>query len=67
MGIQYEYPEGNRSAPIRVRLDGKIVGTIQPVLNGWRYFPKGSRDGGETFPTVVQVQRSLEDDLEELP
>ena len=62
--IEYEYTEGNQSAPVKVRLDGKHVGTILPVLNGWRYYPVGSRNGGEAFNTVAEVQRSLEDEQE---
>lgn len=58
--IEYEYTEGTYCAPIRVRLDSRFVGEIRPVLNGWRYFPKGSKDGGEVFNTVIDCQRSLE-------
>lgn len=67
MMIEYEYTEGRHDAPVRVRLDGKIVGTIQPVLNGWRYYPKGSKEGGQAYSTIGEVQRSLEDENEELP
>ena len=53
---------GTSSFRIQVLLAGKRVGDIQPVLNGYRYFPKGSNVGGEAFLSIDQVKRSLEDD-----
>jgi len=49
---------------MQVLIAGKRVGDIHPVLNGYRYYPKGSNVGGEAFRTVKQVQKSLEDDSE---
>jgi hypothetical protein len=36
------------------------IGTIRIAEGGWRYFPKGSKVGGEIFTTVSAVKRSLE-------
>lgn len=61
--IEYLYTEGkvgDRDTPIPVRIDGKRVGTIEPVDGGWQYFPKGSKIGGEILPTINAVQKSLE-------
>jgi hypothetical protein len=63
--IEYEYTEGARYVPVRVRLDGRIVGIIRPVREGtndqysWQYFPKGQKRGGEIFPTLAAWQRNL--------
>ena len=46
---------------IAVRLDGKIVGSIKEVHEGYQYFPKGSMHGGEIFATANAVKLSLED------
>jgi hypothetical protein len=61
------YEEINRPRQrweIRVRLDGKLAGTIRLVDGGFRYFPKGGSRGmaGELFKTVREVQQSLEPD-----
>jgi hypothetical protein len=45
---------------IRVKLDGKTVGAIKTVTDGFQYQPKGSKLVGEVFPTVEAVKRSLE-------
>ena len=45
---------------MRVRLSRKIVGVIQIVEGGYAYFPKGSKQGGEVFKDVREVQQSLE-------
>lgn len=63
--IEYEYTEGRKDCAIRVRIDGRLTGTIKPVsvdrMRGWQYFPKGQREGGEIFLTVKECQRSLEE------
>jgi hypothetical protein len=68
--IEYREVEGLRGSwRIEVRLDGKLTGTIRLAEGGFRYFPKGSKRGhaGELFKTVREVQRSLEDEHDELP
>lgn len=47
---------------IKVRLEGKHVGTITGSRSmGFRYKPKGG-DPGEVFGTINDVKRSLEGD-----
>lgn len=62
--ITYRILSSSETSPhhIQVWLDGKIVGKIRNVLNGWRYYPKGSHDSGQTFPTLADVKRSLEEE-----
>lgn len=55
MGSEITYSE-----TVRVYVGGSRVGTIVPVLNGWRYIPKGGSSPGVTLPTVAAVKRSLE-------
>ena len=46
---------------VKVKINGKFVGTIRFVPNaGWRYMPKGTRVGGEFFPTLAACKLSLE-------
>lgn len=58
--ISYDYQEGRETHRIPVKLDGKKVGDIRMVDNGWQYFPKGQTTGGEIYPTLVLCQKSLE-------
>jgi len=63
--IEYQYTDGkigDRNTTISVRFSGKRVGTIKPVNGGWQYFPLHSKQGGEIFKTIGEVQRSLEFD-----
>ena len=62
--IEYLYQEGVRPCtkePLKVRLDGRICGEIRKVDNSFQYFPKGKKIGGDIFPTITQVQKSLKD------
>lgn len=61
--IEYLYTEGKETERLscKVRLDGRIVGNIMPVVGGWRYFPKGDKNGGDLFNTLQQCQETLED------
>lgn len=50
-------------ATIRVRLEGKRVGTIYENSEGttfWQYFPLGHGNGGDKYPTLALVKQSLE-------
>jgi hypothetical protein len=47
-------------AGIPVKLDGRRVGTIRNVRDGWQYQPTGSRHMGEVFLTVNECKRSIE-------
>ena len=63
--LEYLYQEGVNpctTEPLKVRLDGVICGEIRKVENGFQYFPKGSKFGGEIYKTVTLVQKSLKND-----
>ncbi len=51
--------KGERLWNIDVRLEGKIVGEIRTVANGYQYFPKGQRKGGDVFPDLASVKRDI--------
>ncbi len=55
--ITYDSSNTNQ---IAVKFDRKIVGHIKKVNDGWQYFPKGKKTGGEIFRTYQQAQKSLE-------
>jgi len=64
MRIEYLYIEGQEAnpcdnGPLKVRLDGKIVGEIRKVKGGFQYFAKGNKNGGLIFSTVTAVQEFL--------
>lgn len=61
--IEYLYQEGVQPCsekPLKVRLDGRICGEIRKVNTGFQYFPKGQKIGGDVFPTLIEVQKSLQ-------
>ncbi len=65
--LEYLYQEGveaENMKEIKVRLDGKICGSIKPTTGGWHYIPKGQPKSraGNTFKTISEVQRDLKDD-----
>jgi hypothetical protein len=60
--ITYLYPVEKSDVAVVVRLDGKIVGQIRKVTDGFAYFPKGQTTGGKVLPTVNAVKRTLEND-----
>ena len=45
---------------IPVRLDNKVVGEILSVEGGFQYFSKGSKTGGDVYPTLALCKKSLE-------
>lgn len=45
---------------VKVKLDGKYIGDIKEVANGFQYFPKGKKVGGEVFHTLALCKESLE-------
>lgn len=62
--IEYLYQEGAEACekePLKVRCDGRVCGEIRKVSGGFSCFPKGQKVGGEVFPTVAAVQRSMND------
>jgi hypothetical protein len=47
---------------VQVKLDGKVIGTIKQNKQGFAYHPKGnSKHCGETFATIEQVKKTLEE------
>lgn len=54
--ISYE----DHGTEIKVYLAGKKAGEIRKVKTGWQYFPKGSKNGGDVFPSKLEAKRSLE-------
>ena len=66
MALEYLYQEGvkpEHMKEIKVKLDGKICGSIKPTSGGFHYIPKGKNKNyaGETFKTIGEVQNSLND------
>ena len=59
------YEQSSRTQNILVRLDGKRVGTIVDMEEGWCYKPIGG-DPGRCFPTLEGAKRSIEGKDEEL-
>lgn len=62
MGLDYDYPEREKacaSKPLKVKLDGTHVGEIRKVKDGYQYYAKGQKKGGEIYPRVSEVQNSL--------
>jgi hypothetical protein len=65
MTLYYLYQEGVEACskePLKVQLDGRVIGEIRKVEGGYQYFPKGQKTGGEIFKSVTEVQSSLEFD-----
>lgn len=65
--IEYVYPATGlnpKNHPVKVKLDGKIIGQIKNVDDGWQYVPKGHKKGGEVYKSFMKVQLSLETDDE---
>ena len=63
--ISYEVI-GSNPLKIAVRMQphrgrSKIIGHIQTVEGGYQYKPLGSKLVGDTFATVPEVKRSLEE------
>ena len=57
---QHETYGKNRWLIVHVLLGGKRVGVIRKETDGWRYWPKGSDTGGQLFPSIAAVKKSLE-------
>lgn len=47
---------------VYVYLDGRRIGTIRKGSDGYRYFPKGDTVGGDSYCTIGEVKKSLEED-----
>ena len=64
MGLDYDYPtDGSKACskkPLKVKLDGKHCGEIRKVKDGFQYYPKGEKNGGDIFAGISAVQNSLQ-------
>lgn len=61
--ITYDFVTNSNQAVIKVKvkLNGKMVGSINPVIGGgWQYFPSGQKKGGDVMKSITLVQKSLE-------
>ncbi len=56
--ITYDQTQENH---VNVRLDGRLVGTVEKEKLGWIYYPLGHKTGGLHYPTLAECQKSLED------
>lgn len=56
--IEYKKRSGTLEY-INVYLDKKRIGAIKFVGTGWQYFPNGWHKGGNIFPTISEVKKSL--------
>jgi hypothetical protein len=45
-----------------VFLKKKFVGTIKLTENGWCYFPKNQKTGGDSFVSLQLCKKSLEEE-----
>jgi hypothetical protein len=62
MGLKYLYKDGEKACsktPLKVELDGTLCGEIRKVKDGFQYYPKGSKSGGNVFAGISDVQNSL--------
>ena len=59
--IKYLYDTSKECGtyPLKVRLDGKLIGEIRKTEGGFWYVPKGQKTGGNVFATITLVQRTL--------
>ena len=52
------------SHTVKVFIDGRHRGTIkrehEAGSDGWRYYPKGNKYGGDFYSTLAACKRSLE-------
>lgn len=73
--VRYEYVEsgtsGQKPRPqtteVKVFLGKCRIGTIKKAkvahtVVGWQYTPKGHKEGGEIFPSLILCQKSLEEE-----
>lgn len=59
--LEFSYGKRAAKTTLKVKLDGKYCGDIKPSGDGWAYFPKGKKTGGEVFKSTQEVQDSLKD------
>lgn len=54
-----EYIHQDQTGKVQVKLDDRVIGEIRKEDGGWRYFPKGKKDGGDLFPSLAKCKLSL--------
>ncbi len=62
MGLEYLYKYGERpcsKSPLKVKLEGKHVGAIRKVKDGYQYYSNGEKTGGAVYAKISEVQNSL--------
>lgn len=59
--ITYESHKYVCSNNLIVKIEGKRVGEIKEVIDGWQYFPKGKAPGAE-WSSLAHCKRSIEED-----
>lgn len=58
--MKFEFDKPDRGSPIRVKLDGKVVGTIRRVEGGYQYYPKGARNSdAEVISNLDRCKQSI--------
>lgn len=55
-----EYIERKNSPHVIVKLDGRQVGKIKKVKEGYQYFPFSSKNGGKVYKTIQEIKNILE-------
>ena len=58
--LTYIYGE-EKNSPVKVKLDGRLIGEIRPVKGGYMYFVKNTKYKGDVYPTIRACQKSLEE------
>lgn len=56
--LTFHYDIGGKTSEI-MKLNGKVVGYICRTDGGFQYRPKGSKTGGDVFPSIFAVRKSL--------
>jgi len=59
---RFEYLYKAEGNPVKVKLDGRVIGEIRRVPEGWQYYPKGRKNGGDVFSSYARVKQSIEAD-----
>lgn len=60
MQVEYLYQVGVNPAakePLKVRCDGKIIGSIKKVEGGYQYFPTGYKEGARSLVPLAQSKK----------
>jgi hypothetical protein len=64
MGLDYDYPDdGSKPCskePLKVKSDGVHCGEIRKVKDGFQYFAKSAKTGGNVFDKLSGVQNHLQ-------